>query len=234
MTSTRIETVTAPDGGTFDAHLVVPDRGHGPGLLVLQEIFGVNEYIRDVCERLAALGYTAMAPDAFWRIERNVECGHDDAGMQRAFGYIGAYDWAQGIPDLAAALALLRSLPETGGRAGAIGFCFGGTTSFALAQHADPDVVVSYYGSGVPDRLAAADGVSCPMLLHFGGDDPYIPRDRIAEVERWAAARPTTTCFVWPSGHAFDNSFSAMFSDPVVATQAWDATRSFLTEHHPA
>ena len=107
---TRTETITAPDGNTFDAHLVLPESGNGPGILVLQEIFGVNGYIRDVCERLAALGYVAMAPDVFWRIEPNVQLGHDDESMKKAFGYISQYDWQKGIPDLGAALVHL-SIP---------------------------------------------------------------------------------------------------------------------------
>jgi carboxymethylenebutenolidase len=122
MTTTRTETITAPDGETFDGHLALPAGGSGPGLLVLQEIFGVNEYIREVCDRLAGLGYVALAPDVFWRMERNVDInGNSDEAMGRAFGFMQGYDWEKGIPDLVAALAHLRGLPETGGRAGASG-----------------------------------------------------------------------------------------------------------------
>src|SRR5215207_2465018 len=88
MTTTRTETITAPDGGTFDGHVALPASGSGPGLLVLQEIFGVNEYIREVCDRLAGLGYVAMAPDVFWRLEPNVDInGNSDEAMGRAFGF---------------------------------------------------------------------------------------------------------------------------------------------------
>jgi carboxymethylenebutenolidase len=229
----RTETITAPDGGTFSGHLVLPPAGRGPGLLVLQEIFGVNDYIRDVCERVAALGYVAMAPDVFWRIEPNVDLGHDQASLERAYGYIGAYDWQSGIPDLVAALAHLRSRPETGGRAGALGFCFGGATSFALACVADPDVVVSYYGSGVPDWLARADDVTAPTLLHFGANDPFIPGEAIERVRAWAADRPNVELRTYESGHAFDNSHSEMFSDPDAAAAAWANTTDFLTAHYP-
>lgn len=231
--TTRTETITAPDGGTFAAHVRLPESGRGPGLLVLQEIFGVNEYIRDVCRRLAEAGYVAMAPDVFWRIEPGVECGHDDEGLQQAYGYIGRYDWQAGTADLAAALAHLRALPETGGRAGAIGFCMGGTTSFGLACHADPDVVVSYYGSGVPAMLPDAAGVSMPVLFHFGGDDPYIPREQIHQVAAYAAGKPNVTCRVWEAGHAFDNGFAPMFTNPPVAEKAWAETIAWLHQHLP-
>jgi carboxymethylenebutenolidase len=232
--TTRTETITAPDGQTFDGHLVLPASGSGPGLLVLQEIFGVNDYIREVCDRLAALGYVAMAPDVFWRIERNVDVnGNSDEAMQKAFGYIGAYDWQAGVPDLVAALAHLRNLPETGGRAGALGFCFGGVTSFVLGCVSDPDVVVSYYGSGVPDWLDKAEGLIAPTILHFGSKDAFIPGERIAAVREWAGDKPHVEFHEYASGHAFDNHTSEMFSDPAAAAQAWEKTTAFLAAHHP-
>jgi carboxymethylenebutenolidase len=233
MTTTRTESITAPDGQQFDGYVVLPESGGGPGLLVLQEIFGVNEYIRFTCERLAELGYVAMAPDVFWRIERNVELPHDEDGMKAAFGYIGRYDWQTGIPDLAAALDHLRAMPETGGRAGALGFCFGGATSFALACVSKPDVVVSYYGSGVPDWLPNADGVTTPVLLHFGANDPYIPTESIDKVRAWAEARPNVELRTYDAGHAFDNRFSEIFSQPDAAAEAWQHTVRFLGEHYP-
>jgi carboxymethylenebutenolidase len=234
MTTTRTETITAPDGDTFDGHLVVPDSGSGPGLLVLQEIFGVNDYVRDVCERLAKLGYVAMAPDVFWRIERNVDInGNSDESMQRAFGLIGAYDWEKGVPDLVAALAHLRHLPETGGRAGAIGFCFGGVTSFVLGCVSDPDVVVSYYGSGVPDWLDKAQGLIAPTILHFGSNDAYIPGERIAAVREWAGDKPHVEFHEYDAGHAFDNHTSTVFSMPDAAAAAWEKTAAFLAAKYP-
>jgi carboxymethylenebutenolidase len=229
--TTRTESITAADGQTFDGYTVLPASGHGPGVLVMQEIFGVNEYIRDVCRRLAELGYVAMAPDVYWRIERNVDIGHDPAEMAKAFGYMSKYDWPTGVRDHVAALAHLRALPETGAKAGAIGFCFGGGTSFALACAAQPDAVVSYYGSAVPGYLDQAGSVTSPICFHFGGQDPYIPRDEINAVRRWAAGRPGTEYHEYAAGHAFDNNFSAMFSDPPAAAMAWGHTVRFLATH---
>ena len=229
--TTRTESITAPDGQTFDGYTVLPAGGSGPGVLVMQEIFGVNVYIRDVCHRLAALGYVAMAPDVYWRSERNVDVGHEPADMQKAFGYIGGYDSAVGVGDNVAALEHLRALPETGGRAGVIGFCFGGVTSFQLACVAKPDVVVSYYGSGVPGLLAQAGDVTSPICFHFGANDPYIPREQIAAVRAWAAGKPNVEFHEYAAGHAFDNSFSEMFSDPAAASAAWAHTVRFLAAH---
>jgi carboxymethylenebutenolidase len=234
MSTSRPETITAPDGQTFDAHVVLPASGSGPGMLVLQEIFGVNVYVRDVCERLAALGYVAMAPDVFWRVERNVELGHGPDDLQKAYGYISSYDFAAGVPDLVAAFTHLQQLPEvTGGHAGVIGFCFGGVTSYLVAANANPEVVVSYYGSGVPDMLAAGDSITAPVLFHFGTQDPFIPTEKVDAVAAFAAAKDNMTCRLWESGHAFDNSFSEMFSDPTAAAPAWAETVAFLQQHLP-
>jgi carboxymethylenebutenolidase len=228
---TRTETITAPDGLTFDAYTVLPESGSGAGVLVLQEIFGVNEYIQDVCRRVAELGYVAMAPDVYWRQERNVFLGTDPEEMPKAFGLMSNYDWAQGAADLAAAFAHLKALPETGGRAGAMGFCFGGGTSFQLGITSNPDCIVSYYGSAVPGMLDQAAGVTSPICFHFGGDDPYIPREQIDAVAAWAAGRSNVEFHEQASGHAFDNGFSPMFSDPAAAAAAWTITVDFLRRH---
>ena len=143
------------------------------------------------------------------------------------------FDWQTGISDLTAALDHLRALPETGGRAGALGFCFGGTTSFALACAADPDVVVSYYGSGVPDWLPNADDVTAPVLLHFGAHDPYIPSEKVDAVRAWAEPRANVELHTYDSGHAFDNHTSPLFSDPPAAAAAWRNTTAFLAAHFP-
>jgi carboxymethylenebutenolidase len=228
MATTRTERIQAPDGGTFDAHLAVPDSGSGPGVLVIQEIFGVNVYIKDRCAKLAELGYVALAPDAFWRIERNVALGHDE--LAKAMTYPGRYDGQQGIRDLAAALAHLRALPETTGKAGVLGFCFGGTMAYLLACHADPDAVVSYYGSRIGSMLDQSASITCPLLFQYGGKDPYIPADEIAKVGE-LASRPNIEHHVYDAGHAFDNEFSAMFHDPAARVQAWAVTTEFLARH---
>jgi carboxymethylenebutenolidase len=228
MAITRTERIQAPDGGTFDAHLALPDSGSGPGILVIQEIFGVNVYIKDRCARLAALGYVALAPDAFWRIERNVALGHDE--LAKAMSYPGRYDGAQGTRDLAAALAHLRAMPETSGKAGVLGFCFGGTMAYLLACHARPDAVVSYYGSRIGAMLDQSASIECPLLFQYGGKDPYIPAEEIARVGE-LASRPGIEHRVYDAGHAFDNEFNAMFYDPAAQAQAWTATTEFLARH---
>jgi carboxymethylenebutenolidase len=226
--TTRTERIQAPDGGTFDGHLALPASGRGPGILVIQEIFGVNEYIQNRCAKLADLGYVALAPDAFWRIERNLALGPDD--LSTAMGYAGRYDGKQGLQDLSAALAHLRALPETTGKVGVLGFCFGGTMAYLLACHADPDAVVSYYGSRIGSMLDQSVSIRCPLLFQYGARDPYISAEEIAKVGE-LAARPDVEHRVYDAGHAFDNEFSPMFSEPVARVAAWEVTTEFLAKH---
>ncbi|WP_428263309.1 dienelactone hydrolase family protein [Haliangium sp.] len=234
--TTRTETITAPDGGHFDAHVALPAAGTGPGVLVIQEIFGVNHYIRDRCAKLAALGYVAMAPDCFWRLERNLEIDPTTPeAVTRAQGYVGRFDGPQGTRDLIAALAHLRALPEApSGKAGVLGFCFGGTMAYVLACNADPDVAVCYYGSRIDSMLDQGDNITCPTLFQYGGKDAYISADQVAQVAAFAADKDHIEHRVYDAGHAFDNEFSPLFSDPAAQVEAWEVTRAFLATHLPA
>lgn len=235
MVSTRTHSVSTPDG-SFDAHVAVPEAGSGPGMLVLQEIFGVNAYIRSVCERVAELGYVALAPDMFWRDEPGFTVEPDEAdGMERAMAKMGGFDWVHAAADLGAAFASLQALEECQGGAGVMGFCFGGTLTFHAAADLDPAVAVSYYGSGVADALEAkADSVDCPILFHFGDNDPFLPNEHVDRIRAHLGDRPTVTIAVQPgAGHAFDNSSNPMFANPPAAEAAWQLTRAHLGRHLP-
>lgn len=233
MTRTRTERIQAAGGGTFDAHLALPASGAGPGVLVLQEIFGVNDYIQARCARLAELGYVALAPDAFWRIEPNLTFGYSEEELGKAMACAGRYDGEQGVADLSVALAHLRNLPETNGKSGVLGFCFGGTMAYLLACHADPDAVVSYYGSRIGSMLELSASITCPLLFQYGASDPFIPAEEIARVGELAASRPNIEHHVYDAGHAFDNDLNPMFGNPEAAAQAWEVTRAFLARHLP-
>jgi carboxymethylenebutenolidase len=236
MTTTRTDTIATPDG-SFAAHVALPESGTGPALVVIQEIFGVNTYIRDVCDRVAGLGYVAIAPDMFWRQEPGftVEPDEGEDGMNRAFAKMGGHDFATMTGDLEALFAHAAAMPECTGAVAIMGFCFGGTVSFLAAADLDPACAVSYYGSGVAGALdAKADAVSCPILFHFGDDDPYLPNSDAEAVAARFADVETATIVVQPgAGHAFDNSFNPMFSNPDAAAAAWQHTMDFLGRHLP-
>ena len=220
-----------PDG-ELDAHVVLPDAGSGPGIVVLQEIFGVGDYIKEAADRLAGLGYVAMAPDLYWRIEPGIALGHDEAGLGRAFEVSQQLDHSLAVRDSVDALKALRGLSEVaqdGGRAGVLGFCLGGTLAFGVAIEGDPDVAVCYYGSGIAGMLDRGERIECPTLFHFGGADQYIPREQIDAVCAFAESHPGMECHVQEgAGHAFDNHESPMFSQPEAAARAWEITSGFL------
>jgi carboxymethylenebutenolidase len=231
----RDEQVTIPEEGSMTMTVWTPESGSGPGMLLIQEIFGVGPYIRAVGERLAAAGYVVGAPDLFWRFAPGFAADHDEGGLASSMQQAGNLDPAKAVGDCITALEHLAGLSSSTARPGVIGFCLGGTLGFGVAAADDPAVCVSYYGSGVPSMLDQLDAVTCPTLFHFGAADAYIPTEG---VEALAAALPTSgdvtmVLNVEQAGHAFDNHEAAMFYDEAAAKAAWSKTMAFLAEHHP-
>lgn len=214
-------------------HVWTPPSGSGPGLLLIQEIFGVGPYIRAVADRLAAAGYVVGAPDLFWRFAPGWEAGHDQAGLEASLAQVGNLDFPAAIGDCATALGSLAGLDEVSGTPGVIGFCLGGTLAWAVAIAGVPAVCVSYYGSGVASMLDGIDAVSCPTLFHFGNADAYIPNDDVEALNAAIDGRSGFVLNVENAGHAFDNHESAMFWNESAAQAAWAKTTAFLGEHLP-
>jgi carboxymethylenebutenolidase len=236
VTTARSQRVQTSDG-EFDAYVVLPEAGSGPGIVVLQEIFGVGDYIKESAERLAGLGYVALAPDLYWRIEPGIALDHDEQGLGRAFETMQKLDLELAVRDSIDALNALRELPEVaqaGGAAGVLGFCLGGTLAFGVAIDGDPDVAVCYYGSGIPGMLDRGSQIECPVLFHFGGADPYIPREQVDQVCEFAQSHPNMECRIQEgAGHAFDNHEAPMFHQPEPAARAWELTKDFLARTFP-
>jgi carboxymethylenebutenolidase len=227
---TREQTVETADGGQMGGYLALPESGTGPGLLVLMEIYGVGSYIKRAAQRLAELGYVALAPDLYRRIAPGLALDHDEEGLKQALECVQRLDMAGAVEDSITALHALRNLPEVEGHdAGVLGFCLGGRLAYEVAAAADPALAVCYYGSGIADSLDRADQISCPALFHFGAEDNYIPLEAAHRVEAVAQQRPGWECHIQPDGgHAFDNHDAPMFSRPQAAARAWELTREFL------
>jgi carboxymethylenebutenolidase len=234
MPTERTETITATDGGTSDGWLFAPDSGAGPGVLLLQEIFGVGEFIRAKARDLSALGFVVLCPDVFWRTERGVAHAHDEAGLQAAFASMTA--WTQAVDERTAAADLLSAfehlcgLDVVGGRpAGIMGYCLGGRLAYELAVAGSPDACVSYYGSGIGGRLDDAAKVACPVLFQYGGNDPYIPNEEVDAVRAAFAGRADVEVHVHEgAGHAFENVEAPMFHNPEASAASWRLTTDFL------
>jgi|HubBroStandDraft_5_1064220.scaffolds.fasta_scaffold37881_3 carboxymethylenebutenolidase len=188
------------DGGEFSAYLALPTGGRGPGLVVLQEIFGVNANMRAVCDWFAARGFAALCPDLFWRMEPNLELS-PDRDFDRALALLNKLDQAQAVDDAAAAMAYLRGHASCTGRVGVVGYCLGGRLAYLVSARHKPDAAIGYYGIMIEGALDEANRITCPLMLHIAGMDKYCPP--LAR-EQIIAALPNATIHVYPnSDHAF-------------------------------
>ncbi len=169
-------------GAGYTGYLAVPDSGAGAGILLIQEIFGVNSHIRDVADLYAAAGFTVLAPDVFWRVKPGVQLGYGADDIQKGIALMGQCEPDDIVTDLQTAARALRSLPECQGKIGVVGYCMGGTLAYRLATRDAVDVAVSYYGGGIDDYLDEAKNLHCPILLHFGEKDAHIPLSTVKKI----------------------------------------------------
>jgi carboxymethylenebutenolidase len=236
MSFDRTDSVPTHDGGRMPAFLALSGAGRGPGLVLIQEIFGVTDYLKSRARDLANLGYVVLVPELYWRLGPGLATDETtEAGLQEAFGLFSRLDAAQAADDCAAALDYLRAMPEVGGRAGVMGFCLGGRLAYEVGVRANPDVVVSYYGAGIADRLEDAPKLRCPVIFHFGGADPYLPADQAQRIEAAFAGHANAEFHSQPgAGHAFDNFRAPIFYHQAAADAAWPQTEAFLRRAYPA
>jgi carboxymethylenebutenolidase len=195
-------TIKSFDGDEFDGYLALPASGYGPGIVVLQEIFGVNDYVRSVADWFAAHGFVALAPDLFWRLERGVQL--TGADWDKAIDFYQRVDEEKAVEDAAAALDALRQHPACSGRVGAVGFCMGGNLAYLLSTRFKPDCAVGYYGVSIEKSLDEAGKLTSPLLLHIAGRDKFCPPEAQAEIHKVFGGNPLVTLHVYPDrDHAF-------------------------------
>jgi len=178
----RIDIPTLDGGDSFSAYLARPAGAPKAAIIVIQEIFGVNPGIRAKCDAWAEAGYLAVAPDLFWRIERDIVLDPDvEDEMKRAFGYIGQFDPDLGVLDIEATIRAARAGVD-GGKVGIVGFCLGGRMAFLAAARTDIDASVGYYGGGIDKLLGGAHAIAKPLLLHFAELDHFITAEVVADI----------------------------------------------------
>jgi carboxymethylenebutenolidase len=161
--STAITTQWTDIAPGYAGYLALPPGGRGPGLLLWQEIFGVNEHIRAVADQYALDGFVVLAPDAFWRQAPRVELGYAGDDYARAISLMQGYAGPDALADIAAAMQALRARPEVSGKLGTIGYCMGGRLAYLTAATAAVDAAVPYYGGGIQAQLDRAGAIQCPM-----------------------------------------------------------------------
>ena len=240
MTSTRVA-VPTPDGD-MPAHLWLPEARSGPGILLLQEIFGVSAYIERRARDLADLGYVVLCPEIWWRLGvSRVEEGPD--AIEQAFALLEQCDWPAAVVDGVLALETLDARDEVSGGTGIVGFCFGGGLGFNVAAERSPDVLVSYYGSALPELLGivpdprvpavGAEGVSAASLHHWGLSDQFLTRPVVEQIRDTLSPLDHVTFHTYETAdHAFDNDDFFLF-DQEASRLAWGRTTEWLARNLP-
>jgi carboxymethylenebutenolidase len=216
-------TLKAADGHELGAYVARPASEPIAGLVVVQEIFGVNAHIRSVADGYAKDGFLAVAPALFDRMERDVELGYEGADMQKAMSFIPLLNVDNAVTDIAAALDLAKLV--SGKKAGVIGYCFGGTVAWLAATRLHPAAAVGYYGGRIGNY--ASENPSAPVMLHFGKQDTHIPA---AEVEKLHAAHPEVEIYWYDAGHAFNCEPRPSYNADA-AREARTRSLSFLKKH---
>ncbi len=209
-------TIAANDGsGEFRAYLAVPKAGKGPGIVLAQEIFGINDFVRATADYYAEEGYVVIAPDLFWRQQPNVDLGYTPEDWQAAFGLFQGFDVDKGVADIDATLAVLRARPEFEGKAGVLGFCLGGKLAYLAACRCDVDVAVGYYGVGIEGLLDEAANIRGALVLHFAEQDKFCPQPARAAIFETLQGRPNVALYLYPNvDHAFARPPSEHYDKP--------------------
>jgi carboxymethylenebutenolidase len=230
MTAKQIS-ISGPDGA-FAGYLATPTSGRGAGIVVIQEIFGVNQVMRDIADDLASHGYFALVPDLFWRLEPGVQLtDKTDAEWQRAFDLMNRFDPDKGIEDIQAAIAALRGREGCTGKIGAVGYCLGGLLAYLTAARTDIDASVGYYGVNIQERLGEAATIKKPLMLHVAAKDEFTPPEAQKKLIDGLSSNPRVTLHVYPEmDHAFARIGGAHY-DKACADLANGRTSTFFRQH---
>lgn len=196
--------ISTPDG-EFWAYVARPKAEKAPAVVVIQEIFGVNQVMRDITDGLATEGYLAICPDLFWRIEPGIDItDKSEAEWKRAFELFNAFDADKGVEDIQATITAIRQDGQCSGKVGAVGFCLGGLLAFLTATRTDTDGAVSYYGVGLENRTPEAEKLTKPVLLHIAEEDQFVPKEAQAIILRELKNHPQVEIHTYPGrDHAF-------------------------------
>ncbi|MDY0885012.1 dienelactone hydrolase family protein [Dongia soli] len=205
--------IAAHDGGTFRGYLALPRDGKGPAIVLCQEIFGINAYVREVADYYAEEGYVVLAPDLFWRMEKDVDLGYTPEDWQKAFGFFQKFDVDLGVKDIASAVKALRAMPEVSGKVGALGFCLGGKLAYLAAARAGVDCAVGYYGVGIEGALD--EKINVPLVLHIAGEDQFVPKAAQEQIRQHFKNQPQVEIYTYPgTDHAFARTGGDHYDKP--------------------
>jgi carboxymethylenebutenolidase len=217
----RNVTIQAGGGGCFTGYLSRPRQGRAPGIVLIQEIFGVNQVMRDIADWYAARGFAVLCPDLFWRQKPGIQLSdRTPEEWQEASAYGKGMDQEAALGDLAAALRMLREDPGGTGRVGCLGYCMGGRLAYLMAARHGPDCAVGYYGVGIETWLDEASGIRTPLMLHIAGRDTWCPVPAQVLIHQALDAHPQVTLHDYrDNDHAFARK-GGKHHDPAAAEVA--------------
>ncbi|PZV15177.1 MAG: carboxymethylenebutenolidase [Leptolyngbya sp.] len=217
---------------SFSGYLATPASPSGAGIILIQEIFGVNSVMRKIADSYAEAGYFALVPDLFWRLEPNTQLDPDyEDQLAKAFDFYQRFDVDKGMEDLQASLTFLRHYPGCSGKVGSVGFCLGGKLAYLMATRTDADCSVSYYGVAIESSLAEAPNIQKPLILHLAENDEFASPESQATIQQTLKDNPLVTIYSYAGvSHAFGRVDSAAYR-PEAAELARDRTLAFLQQH---
>jgi len=223
-------TIQAADGGEFVGYLSVPESGRGPGVVVIQEIFGVNDVMRKVTDSYADAGYTALCPDLFWRQEPGIQLtDQSEQEWAQAFELFNGFDLEKGVQDLDATIEMLRVRDDCTDKVGAVGFCLGGRLAYLASTRTKADAAVGYYGVMLTEHLN--ETINAPLVLHVATEDDFMPPEQQAELQAGLAGNDKATVYVYEGqGHAFARTGGEHF-DQASADAARERTLDHFRVH---
>lgn len=218
--------------GSFEAYVGNVKNARGPALLLIQEIFGVNQTMRQLADDLSLLGYSVVCPDIFWRIKPGIQLNtYTPDEWKQAFELFQKFDVDKGIEDLKATLAHIRQMPGVSGKVGTVGYCLGGKLAYLMATRSNADCNVSYYGVGIQDLLGEARNIKKPYLMHIAGKDQFVPPEAQQKIQAGLKGNSLVAMHLYPEqDHAFARVGGDHF-DKDAAAVANDRTAAFLKQH---
>jgi carboxymethylenebutenolidase len=217
--------------GAFAAYVSYPEAEKAPSVVVLHEVFGVNEDIRQTCDALAAQGFIAVAPDLFWCQQAGVDLSvTSEADWKAGLAFYTAYNRDEGVADVVATIAAARKLKGATGKVAVMGYCLGGLMTFLTAARSKVDAAVAFHGGDTESYLDEAGSVTAPLLMHLAEEDEYISKTAQADIKKAFAGKPNVVIYSYPGcNHAFSRHGGAHY-DAAAAKTANDRTWAFLKE----
>ncbi|MDE2423645.1 MAG: dienelactone hydrolase family protein [Betaproteobacteria bacterium] len=217
------------DRSTFSGYLSLPPTGKGPGILLIQEIFGVNEHIQQVADQYAMDGFVVFAPDVFWRQEEKIQLAYDESGFKKGLDFYAKCDTEKATQDLVTAANFLRKREEVVNSIASVGYCMGGLLSYMVGAKEAVDAAVCYYPGGIDKQVNAAHQVNIPLLFHFAEKDHYIDEKAVKVVSKVFSKKADAWVLTYPNvDHGFNCWARGMYNQPAAAL-ARGRTLEFLS-----